>query len=39
MKEFKVIAEFNIDREKQFLAMSIDDFYFHVWAKKDQDSG
>lgn len=39
MKEIKVLSDFNIDLEKQYLAMSIDDFYFHVMVKKGQSDG
>jgi hypothetical protein len=39
MKEIKILSEFDIDKERQFLAMSIDDFYFHVWIKKDHQDG
>lgn len=39
IKEIKILSDFNIDLEKQFLAMSIDDFYFHVLAKKDHRDG
>lgn len=39
MKEIKILSEFDINREKQFLAMSIDDFYFHVMVKKDHRDG
>ncbi len=39
MKEIKILSDFDIDREKQYLAMSIDDFYFHVMVKKAQSDG
>lgn len=39
MKEIKILADFDISLEKQLLALSIDDFYFHVWMKKDHQDG
>lgn len=39
MNEVKVLSDFNIDQEKQLLALSIDDFYFHVWKKKEFRDG
>ncbi len=38
MREIKIISEFDIILEKQLLAMSIDDFYFHVMVKKEHRS-
>lgn len=35
MKEIKILSEFEPLLEKQFLAMAIDDFYFHVMVKKN----
>lgn len=37
MKEVKILADFDIETERQLLALSIDDFYFHVSVKKDHD--
>lgn len=39
MKEVKILSEFDLNREKQLLALSIDDFYFHVWSRKDHQDG
>jgi len=39
MKEIKVLSDFDIDKEKQFMGLSIDDFYFHVMVKKAQTDG
>lgn len=39
MREIKILADFDINTEREFLGMGIDDFYFHVWAKKDHGNG
>lgn len=35
MKEVKILSDFDIEKEKQLLALSIDDFYFHVSVKRE----
>lgn len=35
MEEIKVLSGFDIQKEKEFMAMAVEDFYFHVWIKKD----
>lgn len=39
MREIKILSNFDINLEKQFLTMSVDDFYFHVLVKKDHRDG
>lgn len=35
MEEVKILAEFDLEREKQFLSLSVDDFYFHILIKQN----
>lgn len=39
MEEIKVLSGFDIQQEKEFLQMSVDDFYFHIWIKRDHQDG
>lgn len=38
MKEIKILSDFDITTEQEMLSMGIEDFYFHVWARKDSQS-
>ena len=35
MEEIKVLSGFDIQKEKEFMAMAMEDFYFHIWIKKN----
>lgn len=39
MKEIKILSDFDIEKERQLLWLSIDDFYFHVSVRKDHKDG
>jgi hypothetical protein len=34
-EEVKILANFEIEKEKTFYEMSVYDFYFHVWVKSN----
>jgi len=37
LEEVKIMANFDIEKEKTFYEMSVYDFYFHVWVKGKQN--
>lgn len=34
-EEVKILANFDIEKEKAFYEMSVYDFYFHLWVKSN----
>jgi hypothetical protein len=35
-EEIKILANFDLTLESEYLKMSVYDFYFHVWVKSNQ---
>lgn len=36
LEEIKILANFELSRESEFLGTSVYNFYFHVWVKSNQ---